>query len=1651
MKIKMHKMASTVMLILIIIANYSSYTTELDPIDHTDDLLPNEQISSQTLFVDPQIVTAAGQKISELSIIVSTYEDSFRTVEERLQSIENISIRQDFPAFNQIVIQIKTNSISILESIAGIKGIYLNTAQKITSISKITPSSSTDLLEEQNKDSIFGYNVSKFLQTDELSSLTGLNDSQLQGKNTVVAIIDAGIDYLLEDMDYFEGLEGINENISDYMTDFQENFLGFNMLNQNISFNVLGAVSMVPYEPLAYTDFRGTGTNFAGLIGGTGENISVHNDPLNLNSTVNINYTGIAPECQLLNVKVLDSLGFTYYSFILSGLNWALERDADIAFIPWSFPGFADDPICQAVDRLNKEGIIVVTAVGDDGPAYTSVFSPAQAKTAIRVGAYDQYQQKISNFSSRGPTSDMRTAVDLSAPAINIAGPSTSLAYDSNNQSLTLFNSSKSSAAIVVGAIAILIGIFPSITPEMVKIALMKTATPLSSYANPNEEGFGLLNLAGAINFLQQYYESDEFPDRVLTVNPYPGMITNIDILEVKENLNLYNSSQDINLFAITGNQALMTALVCMNLTQLQGLENGSIPDIHLPLNIFGFSFNETYISFLELDVEREMDVMFKTTDPSFYSRYSSVLSYQDEIFITISIESWSYIYDSTVPDYNPGFPIDPESPELPENITAWEDFDFSQINNTEYWTEQFGFNYTGRVPVFKFNFGFINYGARHFDNLTLHSSFKSDLYLNEQGITDYNEMNSMPTDILDAGIDDIWEYDAEKEMFLVHDQYTQGENASYEWTSLLFNSTTHSLIGYEINETNDIFNSLFATTIPEYSNGISNKVNLNQTDMGFKAAWLIDESLMPGESQIFSANYVVSKGFSLNDSKNAAFQSLDFIFNNVSDIIIEDLAIIRTRSQRMISIDEKYNSEIVLLNLGNVVLNSTEIYFTSNFSSTEFEEEIFSKVYTIPQIAPYEIRRFNARWVPIFIGIYEISWRIGGFAELMSIIDDSPINNFQGRFAIVYDNTPLIPFLDDLILITPNIFPVAPFVILHPLDIAMTNLTIISPIKFQNFTTAIEGKFGSFLTVDILEKDTVSTYSKVDLQIMVPMAYQPDVIAINLHILNQEIGFDSILPIQFQLEENHGRFIFDGIHSQIMPDFALDESILGEFNIELEGNTIQGGLDFNKLLADRVETIYGNYYQFHEDLSNFAPKGMSMTQLITGLDLSEMVGGGFDLSALEGGEGGMNIEDSFALQQIFRGDNFFSSMGPMTTDFYSYDLMKFFDGIIMMDPEIAFTIEEKEAIQKYIDLGGRIYLFAENNSKTDINATNSLLSIFNVSIATQINGTVALPSEQWLNISQYPNNALPQGVDPINLVDPLTFQINSSNISNYTIVEHNDYSLEIHSGLGVLFVLGDGEIFQEKNIQKDANLIYINTIFEQTTQNRFNWEGGLTKNVVDRNKSTYLQFNQVTQDMSRYLDEDLLMIANGIDLNGNSIDFEIFGYESPFIPMIRTNSTGFFTEISSNRITVEEIWVTIMIDSPAALAETFSFLLKVNQDVSSSPPPVIVYELEEYAYPKYLEIIFVGQLFLVIIITYSYTSKKWKIRQKYIPINDELQAKVKTNLSSLSRMFKMLKIGIDNEELDDLERIRHIVQNRDLIDTTIDDVYDLASELGEQ
>ena len=171
----------------------------------------------------------------------------------------------------------------------------------------------------------------------------------------------------------------------------------------------LGGVSLVPDEPLYYSDLNGRGTFHAGIACGTGD--------------INRTFIGVAPGASFLNVKVFDVIGITYWSFIVSGIEWSITRNADIILFATTIPGMYFDPVCMAVDAAVDHGILVIAPVGDDGPSYMSINTPGQANKAFKVGAYDSRTGTVANFSSRGPSYDFQIGPHVIAPGVNLIGP----------------------------------------------------------------------------------------------------------------------------------------------------------------------------------------------------------------------------------------------------------------------------------------------------------------------------------------------------------------------------------------------------------------------------------------------------------------------------------------------------------------------------------------------------------------------------------------------------------------------------------------------------------------------------------------------------------------------------------------------------------------------------------------------------------------------------------------------------------------------------------------------------------------------------------------------------------------------------------------------------------------------------------------------------------------------------------------------------------------------------------------------------------------------------------------------------------------------------------------------------------------------------
>ena len=1598
MRIKTPKHKLAILVIILVIASSLKFQTPSEKKNASETVISTKYFP----FFDPKLeeLSINPSNLEEVvSVIITCQPNNFEKMIGIIQS-NDMEIVSSFPEFLSVEVKCKISEINKLKFNPNISGIYYNLPQEVSydgEIKLISDLIRNPKASQENYSSSF--NLSAFLDRGNLADSLGISINQTYGNNTVIAVLDAGIDASIKKVNQYEEF---NLDISDFIESYEREFINEISENQTVSLNILADESFVPHDPMPYIDISGTGTSLAGIAAGLGKN--------------NVSYIGVATNASILNVKVLDYLGLTYYSFILSGLHWSLVHDADIIMIPWSFPGYNDDPICLAVDALVENGVVVIAAAGDDGPSYTSLFSPAQSKRAIRVGAYDPNLKIVANFSSCGSTFDMRQGIDLIAPGVNITAPVSSQVNQTEN--LTLVSGTGASAAIVAGISAILLSIFPSVTPDLLKIALMKGAQPTSVSAITNSEGFGLINLTAAALFLQTYINSPDFFDtRVQSDSQFPGFILNADLFDLAglSVPRVFNNDR-FSILGITGSYALLMALAIFNKTHIENNFENLLPDLHLPMASFGFSYNDTFVNFEELYVAKEMDMITKLYDASLYTRYSSVLNYDNHLYISVIIESWSYTFNSN-----------------------------SNLSSTpENWETILGLNLTGRVPAFKISFGFINTGEKLYDNLTVHAVFKADMYLNEKGMQNFNDIQI--SEIMNAGNDDLFEYNSENQMITVRDQYTEGDNATGEWTTLGYNSTSHALTGWEINKTDNIFNTLFSGKIPNYSNSSDPEVNLGLEDFGFRQSWFITEKLEPNGIEKFESILGIGKGFSEIESYESMRHGFDRIINNITIPEIQDLAVVTTNTPRMSTVKQNFHSDVKIINLGNVPINDTEIYFVSNFTSGIDEGEVISKVFQINKIDPLEILTYSADWIPTRTGVFTVSWRISGISSLWSEGDDVPSNDFLSRVCIIYDYSSLKDNISDLVLITPNYFPLEPFIVKYTGDVAMANLTVLSPLPLEVVNFTLSGLSSSLIDLEYNSCNTSSTYAQVGITLSVPLAYQPNPHLINLHILTNQGKGAFILPIQFQLQENLGRIMFDGLHNQIIPDFEMGGSGLDDLNMDLEGNTLSGGFSLSDFLSERLETLYGNYYSLHASLSNnffSREKGMAMMQIIKGLDFKSMMGDSFNFNNMETGS-----NNSLIMDQIFHGENFFKFSENFSSDYYCYDLIKFFDGIIFANPEVNFSIDELVALDKFMKLGGNIFVFTENNTKSNTTVLNQLLSLGNLTLGQQYNGTLSItdfssiPAEIGTNVST------------IELHDPIKI-IKTSNSTNASYIIP-DYIAVSHVGNGKMVAIGDNDLITENTIVKNDHIQFIYNLVNYIMDVRFDWDAGLTSDVVKYGASSYLKINLQNTNLQSLLEKDFLALVSCVDNYGEEVPMQLFDHDSPILPMMKTNSTAFYAKIdsiwipkSSDPTKSTGIWVNLIVDSPQSLTETLSFHLIIKGELSKDEWEI--YQAPPKAYSDLFEIIFLTIILLSIVIFWRSSNLKWRLRHRYVHVNDKMQNEVKTSLSSLQLSLHQISSGIQNSQFDELEKIRVILGNENRITELFKEIHEIAEELGER
>ena len=472
----------------------------------------NQQIpfsTSQPRLSNDLINYLSTNNANSVNILISTTTHDYSSIIEEINAIHG-TVTNTFQYAMGLAAIVPRSSLVILSELSGVQSVSLNAirtpastglntlAESMPITTSSSSSSSISTLESidtqltsgqaSNLNTNGNYQV-ETLSPQQIQSVTSQISPQTYansylmgatpvwatgnfGQNSLAVIIDTGI-Y----SDHFM-LQGSVIGGIDISTDVGTSYEGYNVATNYWH-----------------------GTHVAGILAGHGaiivpktdilaQTISLNSGPLavdpNNPNQVIIPLLGMAPEAKLYAIKVFPHTGAgvpesTIIAGIEDAINLKVNQGLDVNIISMSLGGPTlfdgrnlED---QAVNQATADGITVVSAAGNEGPASMTAGSPGSAFTSITVGAavdptharvffdlnyntlgigksmFVSNDTQIIYFSSRGPTSDGRIHPTVSALGVYILS-----AFNTPDDRLGIAFASGTSLATpeVSGAVALL-------------------------------------------------------------------------------------------------------------------------------------------------------------------------------------------------------------------------------------------------------------------------------------------------------------------------------------------------------------------------------------------------------------------------------------------------------------------------------------------------------------------------------------------------------------------------------------------------------------------------------------------------------------------------------------------------------------------------------------------------------------------------------------------------------------------------------------------------------------------------------------------------------------------------------------------------------------------------------------------------------------------------------------------------------------------------------------------------------------------------------------------------------------------------------------------------------------------------------------------
>lgn len=206
---------------------------------------------------------------------------------------------------------------------------------------------------------------------------------------------------------------------------------------------------------------------------------------------------GVAPGAELASAVVIE--GGKVTARLRSGILWAIQVKAKVISLSVGLPGW-DDDLMPVVQLARENGLLVIAAVGDEGP--DSSRSPANYENVLSVGACDE-EDLVPWFSSSQSFNRYWNPIvpTVIAPGLNITSTSPGGGYQ-------VMPGSSMAAAHIAGLSALLWEAAPNASPQDIESAIVGSSV-LPKGVSVCRGNFGIPNAVVALKLLTGIKSTD--------------------------------------------------------------------------------------------------------------------------------------------------------------------------------------------------------------------------------------------------------------------------------------------------------------------------------------------------------------------------------------------------------------------------------------------------------------------------------------------------------------------------------------------------------------------------------------------------------------------------------------------------------------------------------------------------------------------------------------------------------------------------------------------------------------------------------------------------------------------------------------------------------------------------------------------------------------------------------------------------------------------------------------------------------------------------------------------------------------------------------------------------------------------------------------